>query len=192
MGLSPLIHYRWDGHLQGGMEPGRPSGGRRHYSSAPGVPTHVVAQVPADPHAPVSSLRVQRALLSCSSLPGLAVAREPGGHLKTDAGGGGGGLTSGRSWARGSEVTDEPGSSTRFPPLPAAPRPTASVPRAAVAPSPALPGLLLPLCTLCALCALFSPFLPSSPSLSAPLRLSSRLPHSSAPSPAPQPLPSKP
>ena len=60
----------------------------------------------AAPHTPVSSLRVRRALLSCS-LPGLVVAGEPGGHLKTGAGGGGGGLTSGRSWARGSEVTEE-------------------------------------------------------------------------------------
>lgn len=156
--------------------------------------THVVAQVPESPHGgphtPVSSLRVRRALLSCS-LPGLAVAGEPGGHLKTDAGGGGGGLTSGRSWARGSEVTDESGSSTRFPPLPAPPRPTASLPRAAVAPFPALPGLLLgsPLSSPLFFLSIsaFLPF-PFFPAPLHPLCLSSRLPDCSAPSRASQPL----
>lgn len=155
-------------------------------------------------HAPVSSLWVRRALLSCW-LPGLSVAGEPGGHLKPDAGGGGGRLTSGRSWARGSEVTAEPGSSTRFPPLPAPPRPTASVPRAAVAPLPALPGLpsvapgllrlsAFPLLVYLHFC------LRSSPSLSFCLQAPQRpsfppiCPISSAPArhPAPQPLGSKP
>ncbi|XP_046933479.1 microtubule cross-linking factor 1-like [Lynx rufus] len=184
MDLSHL-YYRRDGHPHRDMEPergltGSPSytdGGRhaqeraqcahpRGHTGASGPRTTALS------HAPVSSLGLRRALLF-RGLPGLAGAGKPGGHLKPDAGGGGGGLTSGRSWARGSEVTDEPGSSTRFPPLPAPPRPTASLPRAAVAPFPALRGLPSVAPVLLRLSALFP--LWSLP-ISALLSLASLLP----------------